>query len=79
MQNIARRPAGIASGEPVITLENCRHTLVTGCAAEPGTPVFLGLRGARTADITFGGNFLQHAAKPLLPAPEVSPIAVTLP
>ena len=79
LQNISRLPAGSAAGEPVLTLENCRDAVVTGCRAEPGTPVFLGVRGARSEEIALSGNFLKHAARPFILAPEVAASAVTAP
>lgn len=50
-----------ASGElPVVALHDCSSALVTGCIAEPGTGLFLGLSG-ETAGIELAGNHLSGA------------------
>jgi hypothetical protein len=48
---------------PVIDALNARALVLSGNRAMPGTPVFLGVRGAATEDITLTGNALQHAAQ----------------
>jgi polygalacturonase len=79
LQGISRLPGGNAQGEPVLTLENCRDVLVTGNRAAAATAVFLGVRGARSAEIEVAGNFLRRAAKAVALAPEVNAQAVTVP
>jgi hypothetical protein len=76
LQNIGRRPAGSETGEPVLTLDNCRSAFITGCQAAAGTPVFAGIRGERTDEIAFVYNDLQGAKIPVELATVVRPAAV---
>jgi hypothetical protein len=64
---------------PVIALHNSRHILVTGCAAAPGTPTFLGLSGKGTAGISLVGNDLREAAGAVIQTEEVPSGAVNPP
>jgi hypothetical protein len=66
IDNVQREPAGSEGGQPVVTLENCQHVLVTGCLALPDTPAFLGLAGDKTMDISLTGNALGNAGTPVL-------------
>ncbi len=76
VRSIYRDPAGKKGGEPVVTMENCRRMFMTDCFALPGTPVFLGLSGAKTEGIALEGNNLKKADKALLRADDVAANAV---
>lgn len=65
LRNVARTPPGKEGAQPVIRLHNCREMLVTGCCPAPGTPLFLGLTGPRTARIALAGSDLGGAKQPI--------------
>jgi polygalacturonase len=61
VSDIRREPAGADSNLPVVMMEDCRNTLLTGCLALPNTGVFLGLAGKETANISLKANDLTSA------------------
>ncbi|MCL5279204.1 MAG: glycosyl hydrolase family 28 protein [Planctomycetes bacterium] len=61
LTDLRRDPPGADSNTPVVMMENCRSTLLTGCLALPNTGVFLGLAGKETADIFLKANDLTSA------------------
>jgi polygalacturonase len=63
ISDIRREPAGADSNVPVVMMEDCRNTLLTGCLALPNTGVFLGLAGKETANISLKANDLTSARK----------------
>jgi len=73
---VRRTPAGIPDGQPVVAMHNCREMLVAGCLAAPGTPVFLGLSGQATDNITVLGSVLRGVARPIARGDEVPAQAV---
>jgi hypothetical protein len=79
IRSIYRRPAGASGQLPIIALHNCRYMLVTGCAAAPGTPAFLGLSGERTDHISLVGNALRGAVRAVIQTEEVPTHAVISP
>ncbi|HZZ58611.1 MAG TPA: glycosyl hydrolase family 28 protein [Opitutaceae bacterium] len=56
IRDVQRLPVGVSDGQAVLSLNNCREILVTGCLVLPGTPVFLRLAGKRTAAIAVTGS-----------------------
>jgi len=71
IRNVFRQPSGKGGVAPVVALHNCRNTLVTDCIAWPGTPVFLGLSGRRTARISIDRTGLQGAVRSVAQGKEV--------
>jgi polygalacturonase len=66
--NVAPPPSGVTPAEggwattvPVVMMEDCYNTLLTGCFALPNTGVFLGLAGKETANISLKANDLTSA------------------
>jgi hypothetical protein len=76
IRSIHRSPAGKGGQLPIVTLENCRHMLLTGCQVAPGTPAFLGLGGKQTSGISLVGNDLREAARPVIQDEDVPAEAV---
>jgi hypothetical protein len=72
ISDVSRRPAGAGSLTPVVAMENCRDTFLTGCIALPGTEVFLKASGKDTANISLLGNDLNRAKVPVELSPEVT-------
>ena len=65
IRTITRLPAGKEGSQPVIRLHNCREMFVTGCRPSQGTPLFLGLTGPQTSQISLAGNDLRGATLPV--------------
>jgi len=65
IRDVRRVPAGAGSTVPVLELHNCQQMMVTGCLAARGTPVFVGVSGEFSRDISLAGNDLRAAAEPV--------------
>jgi polygalacturonase len=78
IRNVQRQPAGSKSGQPVLTMRNCEHMLVSDCLPLPGTPAFLGLSGDKTKNISLIGNELGNVATPVIRSPDVAKRAVRI-
>ena len=76
VRSISRQPAGIGGHQPVISMDNCRHMMVTNCFALSGTPVFLGVSGNKTSTISLTGNDLSEAKKTVVITEDVPGDAV---
>ncbi len=74
--DIRREPAGAGSDVPVVTMEDCRNALLTGCFALPNTGIFLGLAGTETTNIALQGNNLDAAREAVSVSSEVPAGAV---
>lgn len=73
---VSRSPAGAGGKLPVISLQDCRQMLITNSQAAPGTPVFVGLSGKQSDQISLVGNDLSNAISPVVRAEEVAADAV---
>jgi len=71
-----RLPAGAGGRAPVIALQDCRQLLITGCQPASDTPVFVGLSGKQSDQISLVGNDLSKAISPVVRAEEVAADAV---
>jgi len=76
IRDVSRDPGGIDSEVPVVMMENCRDSLLTGCLALPETGVFLGLAGTGTANIAIKGSDLSMAREPIHAATDVRSEAI---
>ena len=65
------------AGTPVVTLVNVSHAFLQGCFAQPGTDMFLAVRGRDTKAIIIGENDLAGARTPLMLGGDVSPTVIT--
>ena len=65
------------AGTPVVTLVNASHAFLQGCFAQPGTDMFLSVRGRDTKAIIIGENDLAGARTPLMLGGDVSPTVIT--
>jgi polygalacturonase len=72
ISDIRREPAGADSNVPVVMMEDCRETLLTGCLALPNTGVFLGLAGKETVNISLKANDLTSAKEVVHVSADVS-------
>jgi hypothetical protein len=73
---VSRSPAGAGGKLPVISLQDCRQMLITNCQPAAGTPVFVGLSGKRSDQISLVGNDLSKAISPVVRADEIAADAV---
>ena len=65
IKSVFRETGGAEGKMPVITLNNCQNMFVTNCIAFQKTPVFIGLSGAKTQNISLVGNDLRKADHPV--------------
>jgi hypothetical protein len=63
IRTVFRNQPGTDVPVPVISLGNCENFFITDCIAEPGTPVFVGISGQKTANISIGTSGLEAASR----------------
>lgn len=71
IRNVFRQPSGKGGVTPVVALHDCENILVTSCIAEPGTPLFLEVRGEKTAGVSIDLVGLQGAVRSVAQGKEV--------